>query len=81
VDTKEGLTCQELVELITGFLEGALSQDDHERFEDHLGRCPWCVTYMEQFRITIDVLGTLTPDQLSPEARDQLMEAFRAWKR
>jgi anti-sigma factor RsiW len=74
------LTCQELVELVTDYLEGALPPADVVRFEDHLELCPFCVTYVEQLRETIRITGALREEELEPAARDELLAAFRTWK-
>ena len=76
----DGLTCQELVELVTDYLEGALPEAEVERFESHLAICPGCSTYVEQFRETIRLTGRLRGDDLEPAARDTLLEQFRNWK-
>jgi len=78
--TLEELTCQELVELVTAYIEGALPLDEHARFEAHLAVCRGCRTYLEQMRQTISLLGTLTETSLSPQAREDLLGAFRRWK-
>jgi anti-sigma factor RsiW len=75
------MTCQELVELVTEYLEGALSEADRRRFEDHLEECPWCVAYLEQMRHVIQTLGRLSEESLSPRARKELLHAFRDWRR
>jgi anti-sigma factor RsiW len=74
------LTCQQLVELVTDYLEGALSRADRQRFEQHLDVCPGCVTYVEQIRETIRLSGRLREDDLAPAARDALLAQFRNWK-
>jgi anti-sigma factor RsiW len=76
----EQLSCQELVELVTDYLEGALSDEARLRFEDHIGRCGACTIYLEQMRETISLLGHLPPDALSPQAEAELLEAFRGWR-
>jgi len=76
-----GLTCKELVELVTDYLEGALSAEDAERFEQHLSICPGCATYVEQYRETIRLTGMLREDDLDPTGRNALLEQFRTWKR
>jgi anti-sigma factor RsiW len=76
----EQLSCQELVELVTDYLEGALSDEARARFEDHIGRCGACTIYLEQMRETISLLGHLPPDALSPQAEAELLEAFRGWR-
>ena len=74
------LTCQELVELVTAYLEGGLSDTERERFEDHIAGCDGCTNYLEQMRSTIRVTGMLTPESLSQEASAELLSAFRSWK-
>ena len=76
----EQLSCQELVELVTDYLEGALSAEDAARFEDHVSRCTGCHTYMEQMRQTVALTGRLSAGELSPEAERELLEAFRGWR-
>jgi anti-sigma factor RsiW len=77
---RRGLTCQELVELVTDYLEGALSRSDRARFERHIAGCPHCTAYLEQMRRTLAVLGRLEEESLSPQARDELLAAFRDWQ-
>jgi predicted anti-sigma-YlaC factor YlaD len=74
------LTCQELVELVTDYLEGTLPAEDHAHFEDHLGRCPGCQMYLDQVRTTIALTGRLTEERLPEDAREHLLAAFRTWK-
>jgi anti-sigma factor RsiW len=76
----EQLSCQELVELVTDYLESALLPEDTDRFEEHLGRCSGCAAYLEQIRQTIALTGRLTLDSLSPEAERELLHAFRDWR-
>ena len=77
--TAEAMSCQELVELVTAYLEGALSSDEQRRFEDHLAECGTCQVYLEQVRATIRLAGRVTPADLSPEAERDLLAAFRSW--
>jgi len=74
------LTCQELVELVTAYLEGGLSDADRARFEDHIAVCDGCTNYLEQMRTTIRVTGMLTPESLSEEASTELLSVFRSWR-
>jgi predicted anti-sigma-YlaC factor YlaD len=78
---KTDLTCQELVELVTDYLEGALPDGDRLDFERHLVWCSWCRDYVDQVRTTIELTGE--PDAAEPPAplREQLLDAFRDWKR
>jgi anti-sigma factor RsiW len=75
------LGCQEFVELVTAYLEGALDVGDHRRFEEHLAACGHCAIYLEQIRQTIRVTGTLRPEDLSRDAEEALLKAFADWRR
>ncbi len=74
-----GLTCQELVELVTHYLEGALAAADRQRFEAHLAACDGCTRYLAQMRETIRLTGGLREADLPAEARERLLAAFRRW--
>jgi anti-sigma factor RsiW len=76
----EALSCQELVELVTDYLEGALSVDERRRFEEHVGSCGGCGRYLEQLRETIRIAGRLSVETIDPEAEAALLRAFRDWK-
>ena len=78
--TVEDLSCQELVELVTDYLEGSLSAEERGRFETHIEGCRACGVYLEQMRETIRLVGKLEPEQLAPDAEQALREAFRSWK-
>ncbi|MFI6924698.1 anti-sigma factor family protein [Nonomuraea spiralis] len=72
-------TCDELVELITAYLDDALDRAEREGFEAHAGSCPDCGRQLDQFRETVRALGELPPERkLSDGTRDRLMSAFRA---
>jgi anti-sigma factor RsiW len=74
------MPCQELVEVITDHLEGALPERDRIRFEEHLEVCAKCREYVEQFRRTITAVGSVRESDLDPQVRDSLMAAFRGWR-
>lgn len=75
------LACQELVEIITEYLEGALPDAERDRFEAHLEICEGCRRYLDQMRTTIQLMGRPTEDDLDPGAKDQLLQLFRDWNR
>lgn len=77
---RHDLVCQQMVELVTEYLDGTLSRSDRRRFEAHLRGCPNCTAYLEQMRATIQAMGRLQPDDLSPEARDEMITLYRAWR-
>jgi anti-sigma factor RsiW len=77
--TKE-MPCQELVELVTAYLEGSLSRRDRRRFEAHIRGCEHCTAYVEQMRLVIEATGRLTEEDVPPAAREELLGAFRGWK-
>jgi anti-sigma factor RsiW len=73
------LTCKELVELITGYLDGSLRGRLRRRFESHLAACDGCTRYMAQFAATIRATGSLAQEQVSDEQKTVLLSAFRDW--
>ena len=74
------LNCDEFVELVTAYLEGALDPATDRRFVEHLAECDGCDRYLSQMRTTRDALGRLPADSLSGPARDRLLAAFREWR-
>jgi anti-sigma factor RsiW len=75
----EAFSCQELVELVTDYLEGALTPADLRRFEEHIAPCDACTEYLRQLRETIRIVGAITPEDLAPEAEAELLAVFRGW--
>lgn len=76
----DDLTCQELVEVVTDYLDGAMSVADRERFERHVGECAGCEAVVSQFRATIEVTGRLTEEQVSEQQRETMRGVFRRWR-
>ena len=76
-----GMSCSELVEVITDYLEGALSPEDRTRFQDHLDTCGPCRTYVEQMREVIRLTGKLSESSIPEPARTELLATFRNWLR
>jgi predicted anti-sigma-YlaC factor YlaD len=74
------LSCQELVELVTDYLEGVLREEERTRFDHHLEGCSGCSEYLVQMRQTIELTGELRPSDLTPAAEEALLTAFRDWK-
>ena len=81
IGARRKMACQELVELVTDYIEGALPRRQAKRFEAHIAGCEHCTTYLDQMRVTLRLVGTLTEDAIAPEARDALLHAFRDWNR
>jgi anti-sigma factor RsiW len=77
---REEMTCRELVELVTEYLEGALLGDDRTRLEAHLADCPYCEEYIAQMQRTVAALGKLPPEPIDPAREQVLLEAFRGWR-
>jgi anti-sigma factor RsiW len=73
------ISCREIVELVTAYLEGALSERDRVRFEAHLAGCDGCDNYLAQMRETIRITGTLTEDQVPETTLTALLSTFRDW--
>ena len=76
-----GMSCQELVELVTEYLEGTLPDEARARFDLHLSFCKACRVYLEQMRLTVKTLGRLTEDTIPESAKQQLLHVFRDWNR
>ena len=79
MDTAE-LTCRELVELVTEYLEGSLPAAERLRFEGHLAECPYCQTYLAQMRRTIALVSKLSETTIDPAVEEELLQCFRDWK-
>ncbi len=77
---RKDIVCQQAVELVTDYLEGALSRRDRRRFEAHLRACPNCSAYVEQIKITIALVGSIESEDLTPEARADLTDLYRRWR-
>jgi len=74
------LVCQEMVELITDYLEGALSRSQQRRFDAHLAGCEHCAEYLEQMRATIRLTGRLRAEDLTPEMHEEFAALYRRWR-
>ena len=77
----EDLTCHDVVEIVTDYLEDALPAEDRRRVEEHLAICEGCTAYLEQMRETIRLTGQLTEEQIPESQKRELLEAFRDWMR
>jgi anti-sigma factor RsiW len=71
------MDCNELVELVTAYLDGSLDLDTRARFDEHLLECDGCENYLQQFRDTVRAVGRIRDDQLDPAFRDRLLDAFK----
>ena len=74
------MKCREMVELMTDYLEGALSARDRARFEEHIAGCDGCTAYLEQMRETMRLAGRIPDDPIPQRVQDELLRAFRNWK-
>lgn len=77
---RDAIMCRQAVELVTDYLEGALTADERARFEAHLAGCPHCTEYLREMRMTIAAVGRIAPESLSPAARDDLVALYRTWR-
>lgn len=74
------LTCQEMIEVVTNYLDGALPPDERQRFERHLSYCAGCTTYVDQMRETIRQTGMIPREEpLPPALREAVVARFRNW--
>ena len=77
---RKDLVCEEIVEMVTDYLEGTLSRSQRRRFEAHLADCPHCTEYLAQMRATIRLTGKLGAEDLTPEMREDFGELYRRWR-
>lgn len=75
------VTCAEVVELVNDYLEGALSLEQSELFEQHLNFCEGCESYLRQMRMALRTVDRLGEETVPPEIRERLLAAFRDWRR
>ncbi len=74
------MTCKEVVELMTAYLEGSLSEADRARFDKHIGGCDGCTAYLEQMRTTLRLLGRIADEAIPAHMEADLVSAFRGWR-
>ena len=80
-ESAEHITCQEVVELVTDYLDRTLPPEEASLFEQHVNFCDGCEWYLDQMRATISTVGRIAEDEVPAEARDKLLAAFREWRR
>ena len=80
-DAHQHVTCADVVDLVTEYLERSLPPEDASLFEQHLNFCEGCVWYVGQIRTTVETVGRIEPEDVPPDVRDRLLDAFRDWKR
>jgi anti-sigma factor RsiW len=81
VSSERALTCRELTEVVTDYLEGAMAPGERARFDAHLELCDGCANYVSQMRQTIRTVGELSPSEVEATVPDAVLAAFRAWRR
>jgi anti-sigma factor RsiW len=77
---RRDVVCRQAVELVTDYLEDKLAPRARRRFEAHLAACPHCTEYLAQMRETISLAGRVEPEDLTPQARDELTDLYRRWR-
>jgi hypothetical protein len=77
----EHISCQEVVELVNGYLDKTLEPGESSLFEQHINFCDGCDWYLDQMRIAISTVGRITEEEVPPQTREKLLTAFREWKR
>ena len=71
------ISCQEVVEVVTDYLEGRLSPEDAAIFEAHLELCDGCRWYLDQIRVTIATVGRIEDADVPPALHSAVLGAFR----
>jgi Putative zinc-finger len=79
-ESADHITCQEVVELVTEYLEEALPAHQMSLFEQHLNFCDGCVWYVDQLRTTVETLGGVAEEEVPADTRERLLSAFRDWR-
>jgi predicted anti-sigma-YlaC factor YlaD len=74
------MDCNQLVELVTAYLDGSLDSGTRARFDEHLLECDGCENYLQQFRGTVDTVGKIDSGAIDPAYRDRLLNAFREFR-
>lgn len=77
---RQDLVCQQIVEMVTDYLEGALPGRQRRGFEAHLAGCEHCAEYLEQMRMTILLSGRLRTSDLTPAMREEFSALFASWR-
>jgi predicted anti-sigma-YlaC factor YlaD len=77
----EHVTCQEVVELVSDYLDRALSPEEASLFEQHVNFCDGCDSYLDQMRSTVATVGRITEQDVPDQTREKLLAAFREWRR
>jgi predicted anti-sigma-YlaC factor YlaD len=77
---RRDVVCREAVELVADYLEDAMSQAQRRRFEAHLAHCPDCTEYLAQMRAIVALAGRITPDDLTPRMREELIGLYLRWR-
>ena len=77
---RDAMDCNELVELVTAYLDGSLDLDTRARFDMHLLDCDGCENYLQQFRETVRTMGKIHDDELDPALRNRLLDAFKDFR-
>lgn len=80
IRARRDLACQQAAQLVTDYLEGALSRAQRRRFELHLAGCPDCPEYLAQMRAVIALAFSITPDDLTPAMRSGFVSLYRRWR-
>lgn len=75
----EEMACNELVEIVTDYLDGMLPAAELARLRDHLASCDGCQAHIEQMRATVRVLQSEPEEQASAELANELAGMFREW--
>lgn len=78
--TTRPIDCNEVVELVTAYLDGSLDVENRARFDAHLLECEGCENYLQQFQTTVSTVGKIPVDDIDPAFRNRLLEAFRNWR-
>ena len=77
---RSAMPCREFVEVVTGYLEGTLPEEERTRFEEHLAGCPHCTAYLAQMRTVLRLTGRITEEDIPEATREDLLQVYRSWR-
>ena len=77
----DDITCREVLELLTEYLEGALAPAVEREVDRHLDACDGCWRYLDQFQVAIETTAELREEAVAVDVRESLLDAFRTWRR
>jgi len=74
------LTCAEITELVTAYLEKQMPWRRRMAFRMHIGMCRHCRAYLRQMRTTVQTLGHMPAEPIPTDVLDELARRLRSMR-